>query len=432
MKGIKLFEYIKWFGISSLVVSSYIFLGGFHVGPLPLRLLVSYGLLGYTFWRGWTEYGPTKGIKMYFFYLAFYIFISILNFTAFSPRFIKDLLVYHIVSCTAIFAFPRLFKTEASIWTAYIALVLIFLFDAFVTYLQFVDSPLGWAIGMYINPVRIEDLEEIQLYLNKEEFQAAILMGIMGNPVTNGYLVATILPIVTCFIWGKFGLKMIWTVVMFVIAGVCVFVIQQRMALVVTVFYLITIFVLKLKEKNVSSMFFIIIAATVLIGLSQSIDISKIGRLGSIEEGEYRMGTMAVLNDFVSSPRQLLLGYKGVGSFVDLYVFRTMGHNTFLDALRRGGIFLLLVYIVLFFRLCRELVGIVRFSHREKDYRTLGMALGCLCFLLYSQTHSAGVQTGSIMFWTLFMLTIQSHRVKCASLSNHKMQKCGKGCQLKS
>lgn len=422
MKGIKLSEYVKWFGISSLVVSSYMFLGGFHVGPLSLRLLVSYGLLGYTLLFAKNEYGTTKGIKMYFVYLAFYVFISILNFKAFKFGFIKDLLVHYFVGCTAIIAFPRLFKTEASIRTAYIVLVLIFLFDAFVTYLQFQNSPLGWAIGMRINPIHLDDLENIQFSVDSgEEFSTSILMGIMGTPVANGYFVATILPIVTCFVWGKFEPKTIWTVILFIIAGVCIYVIQQRMALVVTAFYLIIIFLFK--EKNGISMAFIAIAAIVLIGLSQSFDFSQIGRLGTIEEGEYRLGTLAVLIDFLSDPGQLLLGYKRVGSFIDLYVFRTMGHNTFLDALRRGGIFLLLVYIVLFFRLCRELVGIVRFSRRVKDYRTLGMALGCLCFLLYSQTHSTGVQSGSIMFWTLFMLTIQSHRVMCARLSNPNMQK---------
>lgn len=422
MEGFKLFEYIKWFGISFLVVSSYLFLGGYHVGPLSLRLLVSYGLLGYALSLGTTKYQPTKGIKMYFVYLAAYIFISVLNFSAFRACFVKNLFVYFIVSCSAIVAFPKLFKTKVSIWTAYIVLVFIFLLNAFVTYLQYIDSPLGWSIGMYINPAQIEELGEIQFQLNKEEgIQAAILMGIMGNPVSNGYFVATILPVVTCYVWDKFGLKTAWTAIMFVIAGFCVFVIQQRMALIVTAFYVVTIFALK--EKNVKSLVFMIITVIVLLKFFQGIDISEFGRLGTVEEDEDRMGTLEVLGDLLSDPVQVLLGYQRVGDYIDLYVFRTIGHNTILDALRRGGIFLMLIYIVLFFRLCKELVEIVRFSRRVKDYRTLGMALGCICYLLYSQTHSAGVQSGGIMFWTLFMLTIQSHRVECASHSNPSMQK---------
>ena len=74
--------------------------------------------------------------------------------------------------------------------------------------------------------------------------------------------------------------------------------------------------------------------------------------------------------------------------------------------------FLLLTFIVLFFYLCRTLVEILLFSRREEDYRTMGMAVGCLCYLLYSQTHSTGVQSGSIMFWVMYMLTLQSHRIK--------------------
>ena len=414
MEEITLSEYFRWIGLSFLVVSSYMFLGGYHVGPLSLRLLVSYGLLGYTLWRGKTDYWPTKGTRMYLFYLEFYIFISLINLNAFNFDFIKNLLVYHFVSCTAIFSFPRFFKTEASIRGAYIVLIAIFLLNAFVTYLQFHNSPLGWEIGMYINPVKIDELENIQSYIdNKGNYQVALLMGIMGNPVTNGYFVATMLPIVTCYVWDNIGRKTIWTAFMFVIAGVCIFVIQQRMALVVAAFYVFTI--LMFKERNYSTKVFFIIATIVLAILAiyffQSFDISDLGRLGTIKEDEARMGTLSVLIDFLDDPRQVLIGYNRVGKEVDQYVFHTLGHNTFLDSLRRGGIFLLLVYVVLFFHLCRSLVDIVQFSHYVKDYRTKGMALGCLCYLFYSLTHSAGVQSGGIMFWTLYMLTIQSHRV---------------------
>ena len=414
MEKLKPSEIIKWIGISSLVVSSYMFLGGFHVGPISLRLLVSYGLLGYTLLRGKKGYQSTKGIETYFIFLAFYIFISILNLTAFRPSFTKDLIAVHFVCLTAIIAFPRFFKTEASIRGAYIVLVLIFLFNAFVTYLQFNNSPLGWSLGMSINPTELENLAVRQTYMETgDEFQESILMGIMGTPVGNGYFVATLLPIVTCFIWGKFGLKTIWTSVLFVIGVFCVYMIQQRMALVVTAIYIVTILVLK--KKNFFSIVFFIIVAFVLAELSQGFDVSGMGRLSNVNDA-YRTWTFSVLNDFLGDPRQVLLGYRRVNPEVDIFVFRTMGHTTFLDALRRGGIFLLLVYIVLFFRLCRELVGIVRFSRRVKDYRTLGMALGCLCFLLYSQTHSTGVQSGSILFWTLFMLTVQSYRLKCEAL----------------
>ena len=415
MKEITLYEYLEWIGISLLVVSSYMFLGGFHVGPISLRLLVSYGLLGYTLWRGSTKYRPTKGMEMYFVYLAFFLFISILNFKAFNSGFVKNLIAVHMVCCTAIFAFPRLFKTEASIRGAYIVLTLFFLLNAAVTYLQFQNSPWGWSIGMYINPTQLEELEEIQLYIeNEEDFRAAILMGIMGGSVGNGYFVAAMLPIMTYFVWDKIGIKTIWTIIMFVIAGICIYMIQQRMALAIAAFYIIIIIVFKVGKKSSMAPFFIIIALipiVLLIGFSQNFDISKFGRLGDIGDNEDRMSTLTVLNDFLNNPLQILMGYDRVGKETDLFVFHTMGHNTFLDALRRGGIFLMLVYIVLFSRLCKSLAKIIKFSRRVKDFRSLGMALGCIFYLIYSLTHSTGVQSGSIMFWTLFMLTIQSHRV---------------------
>lgn len=426
MEEITFSEQLKWIGISSLVVSSYMFLGGFHIGPISLRLIVSYGLLGYTLWRDSTEYQPTTSIKMYFVYLAFYIFISLLNFNAFEFSFIKNLIAYFIVSCSAIFAFPRFFKTEASIRGAYIVLVAIFLLNAFVTYLQFHNSQLGWAIGMYINPVQIEELEGIRSYIeNEDEFQAALLIGVMGNAVANGYFVATMLPIVTYYVWDKNGHKIIWNIIMFLIAGFCIYMVQQRMALAIAAFYVFTILVLK--ERTTSPIVSFIIATTILILLSivffENFDVSDLGRLATIKDNESRFGTLTVLSDFLNDPLQVLFGYNRVGTDIDLYVFHTMGHNSFLDALRRGGIFLLIVYIVLFFRLCRSLVEMVQFSRSVKDYRTLGMALGCLCYLLYSLTHSAGIQSGGIMFWTLFMLTIQSYRVTCETIDAEEAEK---------
>ena len=423
MKIKTLFEYLEWIGISLLVAASYMFLGGFHViGPISLRLLVSYGLLGYTWWRGSTKYRPTKGMKMYFYYLAFFVFISILNSNAYGLKFAKNLIATHFVCCTAIFAFPRFFKTEASIRGAYIVLAMGFLLNAFVTYLQFQNSALGWAIGMYINPTNIGEVEEMQMGLAQAEvFEKSFLMGIMGGSVANGYFVAMMLPVMTCFIWDKIGIKTIWTIFMFVIAGICIYMIQQRMALVVATLYVISILALKVKRPSFMSFAIIaILVFTLLYSIYQSMDISDVGRLGAVKEDETRMNTLYVLDNFLSNPRQILLGYISVKADVDEFVFHTMGHNTFLDALRRGGIFLMFVFIVLYICLCKSLIKIVHFSRRVKDFRSLGMALGCISYLIYSLTHSTGVQSGSIMFWTLFMLTIQSHRVTCETLEAKK------------
>ena len=414
MEEAKIANYLKWTGIALLVVFPFLFLGGIHIGPISVRMIVAYGLLGYALWRGKTEYLPTRDMKLYFVFIAVYIIVNLLNLTAFQASFIKDLIAVHFICLITIFAFPRLFKTEASVRVAYIVLAFGFLLDAATTILQYKNSPLGWAVGMSINPIDLDELNKIQSSLgDANEFRKAVIAGIMGKAVGNGYFIATMLPVTTYFIWDKLGLKSLWSLIMFAVAAICIYYIQQRMALAVSVVYLFSIFMLK--QVSATTRFLFTAATIAILALFMNdilnYDYSQLGRLTNTED-ELRSSTLSVLDDFIRDPRRMLLGYNKIITSEDRNLFLIMGHNTFTDALRLGGIFLLLIYIVLFYFLCKTLFEIILFSRHEEDYRTMGMAIGCLCFMLYSQTHSTGVQSGSIMFWTLYMLTIQSHRVR--------------------
>ena len=418
MEEITFIDRLKWIVVSFLIVFPLLFLGGVHVGPLSVRLIVAYGILGYVLWRGRTDYLPTRGIQLYFIYVAVYIFVKLLNLPAFNAVFVKDLIAVHFVSCIAIYAFPRIFKTESSIRGAYIVIAFGFLLDAFTTFLQYKNSPLGWTIGMAINPTQMDELSEIQSTLeNAEDFRRAILAGIMGNAVGNGYFIATMLPVMTYAIWDKFRLKTLWSFAMFVVIAICIYFIQQRMALVVAAAYIFAIITLK-KTTTVTRILFpavVIIIIALYINDIQNYDYSKWGRLVNTED-ELRSSTLTVLDSFISNPQRLLIGHNQNITEEDYIIYHTLGHNSFTDTLRLGGVFLFLTYLVLFYYLCKTLVEIILFSRQNEDFRTMGMALGCLCYMLYSQTHSTGVQSGSIIYWTLYILTIQSHRVKYEAL----------------
>lgn len=414
MKDVRLTDFLTWTGISLLIVFPLLFLGAVHIGPLSVRMILAYGLLCYVLWRGKTDYMPTRGIQLYFVYLAVYILVNLLNLTAFSTEFIKDLIAVHFVCCIVIFAFPRLFKTEASIQGAYVVITIGVLLDAVTTYLQYKNSPLGWTISMTINPNQAVELYKVQSTLEKsDEFNRAILAGIMGRVVGNGYLIATMLPVMTYFIWDKFKLKTLWSFAMFAVSAICIYFIQQRMALAVSVAYLFSIILLKRLSATTKILFTAATIAVLAIFMDNILnyDYSQLGRLTKTED-ELRYSTLTTLESFISNPKRMMLGNNQIITDEDFYIFHVLGHNTFTDSLRLGGICLLITYIVLFYNLCKTLFEIVLFSRREEDFRTMGFAIGCLCYMLYSQTHSTGVQSGSIMFWTLYMLTIQSHIVK--------------------
>lgn len=423
MEETTIIERLKWTGIALLVVFPLLFLGAVHVtlfsvSLFSVRMIVAYSLLMYVLWRGETDYLPTRGMQMYFVYVAIYILVNMLNMTAFNTTFAKDLVAVHFISCIVIFAFPRLFKSEAAVRGAYAIIVLGFMLDIITTILQYNNSPWGWIIGMSINPIRLDELNKIQASLgDASEFRKSIITGIMGRAVGNGYFIATMLPVVTYYVWDKFKLKTLWALALFAVTTVCIYYVQQRMALAVALAYLLSIVVLK--KTSATAKFLAAATAAVILVISlewiMNFDFSQLGRLASTED-KLRLSFVSTLDRFISEPQKLLLGFNQVTNEEEEEVFLIIGHNTFTDALRMGGLFLLITYIVLFYHLCKTLIGIVLFSRREEDFRTMGMAIGCLCFMLYSQTHSTGVQSGSIMFWVLYMLTIQSHRVRCETI----------------
>ena len=420
---------LKWIGIAFLIVFPFLFLGSIHLWVISVRMTIAYGLLLYFLCehmlsvvvkRGSSGYSPTKGMKKYYVYLAVYIFVSLLNYSFFSSSFIKDLTAVHIVCCIALFVFPKIFKTEASIQGAFIVIAFGFFLNALTTILQAQNIPLGWALGMSINPTDIEELEELQSYnVDANELEKSIYMGIMGRSVGNGYFIATMLPVMTYHIWDKFRLNSLWTFVVMAITFICIYFIQQRMALIVVTIYIICVILLKKSSLllKISIISIILFSVHYFQDSIMNYDYSQVGRITDFSD-DTRSSTIAVLTDFISGPSNLLIGSNQITNEEERDTFLVIGHNTFTDTIRMGGIVLLIPFLILFYCLCKTLIKIFLFSRKVKDYRTMGMAMGCLCFLLYSQTHSTGVQSGSIMFWVLYMLCIQSHRVKCKQTSN--------------
>ena len=145
----------------------------------------------------------------------------------------------------------------------------------------------------------------------------------------------------------------------------------------------------------------IIIVLAFSLDYLQGLDLSRMGRLASTEDA-LRSSTLTALGDFLSDPQKVLLGYNQIASEEDKTMFLILGHNAFTAALRLGGVFLLLTFIVLFFYLCRTLVEILLFSRREEDYRTMGMAVGCFCYLLYSQKSNETGYPRQIRYPNLF------------------------------
>ena len=133
------------------------------------------------------------------------------------------------------------------------------------------------------------------------------------------------------------------------------------------------------------------------------------GRLSTDTNNDSRIMLFKDFFDFITKGSWLFGGakeyYEKYGSFQ---------HNTFLSAWVGGGIFSFVTFVILYFKL---ILGNLNTILLLKDQRffypfTLCFAVAAIIFLLYSNTHSAGVQSGSPMFWVVYTMMYISYTLE--------------------
>lgn len=128
--------------------------------------------------------------------------------------------------------------------------ICICLFNSSITILQYLNHPLGWAIGSFMGT----DLDSIETYLQSHSLDtvsnAALCSGINGNGVVNGYFLATFFPIMSLFIWSDKSILRILGYLLLLISFVSIFCVQQRMAMICAILFLLFVFYLKKKDNQ--------------------------------------------------------------------------------------------------------------------------------------------------------------------------------------
>lgn len=377
-----------------LIIFSIIFLGNFFVGPITIRNLLGFGLIIYSLFHA-NKVQLNRYNVYYFIYLIILIICEGLSGVLLTEVALKGL-TYHFICISIILAFPILFSKSRKIHYAFRVLVTLYLVNCLVSILQFVNFSPAWELSSFINPQSGERFELFTSVYGEdgEKISHSILTGMFGFVVTNGYFCACVYPLVTAglVIKPKENKIIKWVIAIFGL--ITIYIVQQRMGILIFILYVGYISYKRFQLKT------IIIGGIILFILFGNLTTEfDFGRFKNTDD-PYRTQIWNVLIEYITSSYFLIGGLDLSNEFIG----KVLGHNTILDAFRRGGFVTMSYYIFFYIALLRVSIKNINASLISSNKIQFGLWTSATCYMLYSFTHSSGIQSGDPIFWMLFTL----------------------------
>lgn len=391
-----------------LVIFAILFLGAINIGPISIRNLCVLGLLFPIVIKN-RNIQINICVKCYFIYLLFLIVSNILNGQILGTSFLRSFFSGHFVCIILVLSFPLLIKTTHELKTVVLLCVCCYMCNTIISIFQFYNINLGWSIGLLINPGAIKFMEMAEYYMEGANnfLDRSIVFGLNGFVVQNGYFATVFLPVVThsLFFCTNSKWRKLFDYLILLLGIVTIFMIQQRMAFALLLLYLISI----IYFKTGASMKIILIGFSIIVVLLLSDYFTlNMGRLTTQGIGlDSRMNQVDNFISFFNSNDFIL------GAFLDnKELGNSLGHNTLMDSLRRGGFLTFVVYCVTFFILTITCIKQYILAYKEQYTYTFAFATSCIIFMCYSFTHSTGIQSGAIYFWFMYSMMLVSYNIE--------------------
>ena len=399
-----------------ICIFSVLFLGAINIGPISIRNICIMGLVVFMAINFKSLSLDLCG-KFYIVYLAVLLLCGIVSGQIFNMSFLKNFLTNHISSLVILVTFPIIIKSINDIKIIIGFIISMQLIDCFVSILQFFNLQIGWDLGLAINPGAISDLNKAEYYLTDADIllSRSIVFGITSFVVANGYYLTVFLPIVSNnLLRNQVNVKgRIISIIMLVISGISIFMVQQRIAFFLLICYIIFVLYIITRKillfKLISAIIFVL-----LIGLFTIAVDYDLGRLTLSDlQSDSRMNQIDNFMCFLNSD-DFIFG-ADLDNKVLLY---SLGHNTIMDALRRGGFISLLLYLPLFIIVVYKCSNISIRGFMQNWHYSYTFSISCVLFIAYSLTHSTGIQSGAVLFWFIYSLMISSWKYEKDCLSN--------------
>ena len=402
------FKLVDRYIIISVLAFSLLFLRSWHlIGPISFRNAAAIVLLAFAVIR-YKKMILTSNAKLYFVWVLIYVLLCCINGGIYSGAVITNLVAYHFVSLILLFSLPILLKEKTDLNIFVIVFLFLFIFNCILTIMQFLNIEMGWAIGEFISPMREDKYDELASVGQGEETMLfhSMANGINGFVVTNGHFVACFLPFATYTLWKKGASNLLLGILVLLLTLVSIVAIQQRMALVVFLLYVLIIVFFR-AGKHSKILISILFVFFLLYLPNIDIHLETFGRLTSTDD-THRFQIFDSFFDFVNNTSYFLFGHPATDNPAEDELLKTIGHVSLLDGMRKGGIICFLLHFYLFFSVLFESLRIIKRSKKESNIYPICFALCVIFNLLYSLTHSDGITSGSVFLWGSYALMIVS------------------------
>ena len=398
--------------ICGILLFSLIFLRSWHLlGPISWRNFAAIILFTQAFIFCPKTHFNDNCINTYIVWLFVYIFVNIITGYIETEHVYKNLIGYHMVSLMLLFALPRIVTSPRQLRVIIIWFSIFYIINALTTIFQFLNNPIAWDLGNFISPMNAEKAERMESLASSSDTMLtySICCGLNGFVVTNGQFIACFAPLATYLAMSsKLVDKVIATLVMIciLVTSICV---QQRMCFFITLLFSL-VFLYYLFGSVQKMLPFLLIGFIGGFYVFDDINLEAFGRLFDLTD-DHRMHTGEYLSMFLSSPEYVLFGHCTIDDIDNNEMFLTMGHNSLLDSLRRGGIICFLIYIYLGILILKKSYQIFKYSMKNRNIITVCLCTAVVLNLCYSLTHSDGIPSGSVFFWGAYALMMASYNI---------------------
>lgn len=384
-----------------------IVLGTFNIGPFSIRVYMTaiMAIFLFTKYKVHRTYKiPKKFLLVFLLYLIVVAVALSLNGEYAKYDYTKLLLSRYLNCIITFFATDYFIKDEKLFNKIIIVLISILTFNCIVTLFQYMGSPLGRAVALFLitsDEVK-EEIASGQSYDMASLFGEDLTIGIFNYSFINANVIAVVgVLIIGCYsVAKKFYSRVILLSLLPLFLFACLAT-QSRTPFIL--FFLFSIYLLYKKEsKNavwvLSILFFI---AVILINLQDLIDSGSLGRILDSQkyENDPRKQIWADAQSFLE--KNLLLG----GPIAFLRVNPLGAHNYFLNGFITGGLFGGLIASILYIQaLWYSLRAIL--NKNSLMLSSLGASL--LIYLINSLFHNASIISGDTIFFLLFTLMLKA------------------------
>ena len=393
----------------------------FYIAGISLRVLTTlFGIVLLFFQR--------KNVLMnnvffiFILYILYYIFISMINGSAYEEYFVKGILNWFLPSILLFLLVPCYIDSGEKMKNVCYLIICLSLFNVLVSIGEFFNLSIAWDIG---NTINAHAAETSELYMERHDISMglmglSIVNGICSSVVDNGYFIATAFPLLFCITKTNAIFPQYKTIVFFLIilTASASLLIQQRMG-----FYLITLFViyhLWVSLHGYGRILLITLAVLIFFSAEywlNSIDLGRIAEAGDKDRAETYIDSVLMI---FKDARLFCLG----GESYYREFFRHVPHNTLIGAWIYCGVIGFLIFAVMVVQLLQKLLpSFIGYKSRNNIVQ-YSLAACCLIFLAYSMTHSTGLHNGKgLYFWLFYGLYLKYDYMYVGKITTYKIER---------